>query len=45
MGNRTALHCAAVTKNVELVKLLLEFGASKEIEVSQFFTHSDHYTS
>ena len=32
-GGRTALHCAAVTKNTELIKLLLEFGANREAEV------------
>ena len=34
VGGRTALHYAAVTSNVALVKLLLEFGANTEIEVS-----------
>lgn len=33
VGGRTALHCAAVTSNTELVKLLIEFGAGKEMEV------------
>lgn len=33
VGGRTALHCAAVTSNIELVKLLLEFSAGKEMEV------------
>ena len=36
VGGRTALHCAAVTSNTDLVKLLLEFGAGKEMEVGCF---------
>ena len=36
-GGRTALHCAAVTKNTELIKLLLEFGANQEAEASGHF--------
>ena len=36
-GGRTALHCAAVTKNTELIKLLLEFGANREAEASGHF--------
>ena len=33
LSGRTALHCAAVTGNHQLIKLLLEFGVSIEIEV------------
>jgi ankyrin repeat protein len=36
-GGRTALHCASVTKNTDLIKLLLEFGANREAEVSVHF--------
>jgi ankyrin repeat protein len=38
-GGRTALHCASVSKNTELIKLLLEFGANREAEAS---VHSSH---
>ena len=43
VGGRTALHCAAITDNSALVKLLLEFGANTEIEVSTQLCY--HYST
>ena len=34
VDGRTALHCAAAIGNLQQMKLLLEFGAGIEIEVS-----------